>query len=350
MAPPSHQRQRSPKLPGSSTADQAQARHSTLFPGAQPAFHGFPEFRSNVLYCPKQVFTVLHPHCSVKCILYPDGSNTPPQAHLKAGISLAKSIEALDRAGEASSAGKIVFMSVGMSNTTQEFQAFLELAEKDPEINPQLLLVDGAQGGQAAENTVSPSASYWKFVDQRLADAGATREQVQVVWIKQATREPRKPFPTEARNLQSHLTEILHVLNERFTNVRIAYVSSRIYAGYAVSPLSPEPHSYETAFAVKWLIEDQIAGKLELNHDAEKGTVRSPWLAWGPYLWADGLRPRSDGLTYRRDDLAKDGIHPATTGRRKVADLLLRFLKTDPTAKPWFFRPGSRTIRSGNRG
>ena len=68
MAPPSHQRQRSPKLPGSSTADQAQARHSTLFPGAQPAFHGFPEFRSNVLYCPKQVFTVLHPHCSVKCI------------------------------------------------------------------------------------------------------------------------------------------------------------------------------------------------------------------------------------------------------------------------------------------
>ena len=33
-----------------------------------PRFAGFPAFRSNVLFCPKQVFTMLHPHCSVGCI------------------------------------------------------------------------------------------------------------------------------------------------------------------------------------------------------------------------------------------------------------------------------------------
>lgn len=31
-------------------------------------FRGFPEFRSNVLYCPKQFFTVVVPHSSVNCI------------------------------------------------------------------------------------------------------------------------------------------------------------------------------------------------------------------------------------------------------------------------------------------
>ena len=34
----------------------------------EPQFRGFPEFRSNVLYCPKQFFTVVVPNSSVNCI------------------------------------------------------------------------------------------------------------------------------------------------------------------------------------------------------------------------------------------------------------------------------------------
>ena len=34
--------------------------------------------------------------------------------------------------------------------------------------------------------------------------------------------------------------------------------------------------------------------------------------------------------------LALHGTHPSDSGRRKVAGLLLRFMKTDPTAKTWF--------------
>jgi dipeptidyl aminopeptidase/acylaminoacyl peptidase len=87
---------------------------------------------------------------------------------------------------------------------------------------------------------------------------------------------------------------------------------------------------------VKWLIADQIAGKPELNYDPEKGDVKSPWLIWGPYLWADGLKGRSDGLIYTREDLAEDGMHPSMKGREKVAKQLLTFLKSDPTARIWF--------------
>jgi lysophospholipase L1-like esterase len=67
--------------------------------------------------------------------------------------------------------------------------------------------------------------------------------------------------------------------------------------------------------------------------------VKAPLLLWGPYLWADGTTPRkADGLVWERDDLAGDGTHPSQSGRRKVADQLLKFVKTDPLAATWFVK------------
>src|SRR5207244_9540078 len=99
---------------------------------------------------------------------------------------------------------------------------------------------------------------------------------------------------------------------------------------------NPEPHSYESGFAPKWIIADQIAGYLELNYDPSRGRVRFPWVAWGPYMWADGVKGRKDGLKWVREDFGADGMHPSDSGRGKVAKMLLQFLKTDPTSTPWF--------------
>ncbi len=69
------------------------------------------------------------------------------------------------------------------------------------------------------------------------------------------------------------------------------------------------------------------------------GEVRAPWLAWGPYLWADGLKGRRDGkVVWERDDLGPDGTYPSAKGQDKVARLLMDFLKNDPTSTPWFLR------------
>ena len=223
-----------------------------------------------------------------------------------------------------------------MSNTTQEFQAFQKAAQADGRLNPVVKLVDGAQGGQTAAITARPSSNFWNVVETRLKLAGATAAQVQVVWLKQANAGPTAPFPTEAKTLEQDILATVHNLHDRFPNLKIVYLSSRIYAGYAVTPLNPEPHAYETAFAVKWLIGRQISGDPELNYDPGRGAVQAPWLAWGPCLWADGTKGRKDGLKWVREDLGPDGTHPSMSGREKVARLLLDFLKTDPFARPWF--------------
>ncbi|MGA2065819.1 MAG: SGNH/GDSL hydrolase family protein [Thermoguttaceae bacterium] len=264
--------------------------------------------------------------------LYGGGKNEPPQEHLQAALRAAKLIRPLDAQGKPAADGKIVLVSIGMSNTTQEFSAFVRLANADPEKSPRVVIVDGAQGGQTADVWANPAAhNPWEVLAERLRQAGVTAGQVQVAWVKQALAGPEYlgDFPKHAEALKGHMAGLLRQLHERFPNVRIAYLSSRIYAGYATTHLNPEPYAYESAFVIRWLIQDQMRG--------EPGAVKSPLLVWGPYLWADGEKGRkTDDLVWKPEDLGPDGTHPSDKGRRKVAELLLRFMKTDRTAKAWF--------------
>ena len=111
--------------------------------------------------------------------LYPAGSNTRPTAHNGAGLDIANNqIKPLNASGNSDSAnGKIVMISVGMSNATQEFaskgaQNFKLRADADPAKNSQLIIVDGAQGGQDAITWLDPNAATWSTVIQRLTAAG----------------------------------------------------------------------------------------------------------------------------------------------------------------------------------
>jgi hypothetical protein len=276
--------------------------------------------------------------------LYPGGKNERPAAHEAAGVALAKAVRPLGPDGKPSAEGKIVLLSVGMSNTSQVFTAFQRLAGDDEDKAPAVVLVNGAQGGMTARaiqdpDDGGPGTRYWAEVDKRLKAAGVTRAQVQAVWIKQADAGPREGFPRYAQTLQSELTKIVRLLPKRFPNIKLAYLSSRTSAVYAKTPLNPEPYAFESGLSVKWLIERQLKGDKELNFDPKKGAVAAPWLSWGPYLWA-GTSKRADGFFYEEKDFASDGTHPSPAGQRKVAELLLRFFKTDATARPWFVKKG----------
>ena len=271
--------------------------------------------------------------------LYPDGKNERPAAHEAAGVALARQVQPLDAEGKPSPDGKVVLLSVGMSNTSQAFTAFMRAARGDQGINPRLVLVNGAQGGMTAariQDLNSPSGQkYWSVVDDALKGGGVSRAQVQAVWIKQADAGPDQGFPRYAQTLEAELSRIVQLLHKRFPHLKLVYLSSRTFAGWAKTRLNPEPYAYESGFAVKWLIEKQLKGDPALNFDPAKGAVRAPWLSWGPYLWAKGT-PRRDGFVYEEGDFAQDGTHESPAGQRKVAQLMLQFFKTDSTTQPWF--------------
>jgi hypothetical protein len=268
--------------------------------------------------------------------LYGGGKNEPPAAHRAAAKKATARIAPLDRDGEPAKDGKMVLISMSMSNATQEFALFKRLADADHDKSPRLTIVDCAQGGATMARWANEDKP-WEVAEQRLTAAGVTAKQVQVVWIKLANARPSGELGSHGKQLQKDTVKVLHRAREHFPNVRIAYLSSRIYAGYANTELNPEPYAYEGAFAVRWLIQDQIKGDAELNYDADRGGVKSPLLLWGPYFWADGVKPRkSDGLVWERKDLGTDGTHPTQSGTKKVADQMLKFFKEDALAKSWF--------------
>ncbi len=281
--------------------------------------------------------------------LYPGGTNTIPAAHLAAGAAIAQAIVPLAADGTSDPAnGRVVLVSLGMSNTTQEFAsrgpgAFKPRSDADPSRNPKVTVVDCARGGQAAKEWLDPDGLAWTSALQRLSNAGVTPAQVQVMWLKLAERSsdiPDKTFPAHARFHADRLATILRMAKARFPNLRLVFMSSRTRAWRdEVNALNPEPIAYEENFSVKWVIQRQIDGAADLNYDPARGAVLAPFLAWGPYLWIDGDVPRSDGLTWPCSDVVDDFTHPSEAGVWKVGDQLTAFFRGDPLAAPWYLRP-----------
>lgn len=283
--------------------------------------------------------------------LYPEGENSRPASHEAAGAKRGRQVRPLDAQGKPSAQGKIVLLAIGFSNTVQAFNGFTDAVDADPETNPDLVLVNGAVGGMSAAMIQDPSdqnsgTKYWTIVDQRLEAASVTRSQVQLIWIKETNPGPHEGvFPKYVRALEAELTNIVQILPQRFPNVKLVYLSSRTYGGWAKrrpdgrGPGNSEPFSYESGFAVKWLIQRQLLGDPALNFDLAKGPVKAPWLSWAAYLWTNGSTPRSDGVFFELDDFTqRDRMHESPAGQRKVGNLLLQFFKNDPTARLWFVR------------
>lgn len=291
--------------------------------------------------------------------LYENGTNTVPSDHDADGRAIAAQIAPID--------GKTVFMSVGMSNANFEFGEFITQANADPGVNhTTLAIVNGAYlSAVACDWTVATgdpyptcgnthTNEYDRVRDDVLAPAGLAEDQVEVVWMEEADPSPMVALPAanaDAYVLETYLGDIARAAQQRYLNLKLMLVSSRIYAGYATTKLNPEPYAYESGFSMKWLIEaqinqirtcgsgtcqvDPIAGNL--NYNSAYGAVVAPWIAWSAYAWADGMRPRcSDGLEWLQSDFGSDGTHPDKAGDTKWTNLELPYFKASPYTVGWF--------------
>ena len=155
----------------------------------------------------------------------------------------ARLIRPLDAQGTPATNGKVVLLSVGMSNTTMEFCSgnfpqcgawtFVGQAAADAAVNHStLVIVDGARGGQTTSAWASPALPQYDSAAARLARAGVTESQVEVVWLKQANPQPTTSMPgigADAYLLEKGLGDVVRALRNRYPNLKQVLLSSRIY-------------------------------------------------------------------------------------------------------------------------
>jgi hypothetical protein len=122
------------------------------------------------------------------------------------GIKLARAIAPLDKDGNRSADGKIVFLSIGFSNPSMEFPSSSAARHKEPDINPHMVMVNGCVRSRASSEHTDPHSNYWNEVDQRLAAVGVTGRQVLTLWIKEVI-PGAVDFPDKAKELTKNLTE-----------------------------------------------------------------------------------------------------------------------------------------------
>src|SRR5687767_7677739 len=98
--------------------------------------------------------------------LYGGGRNTPPDSHFAAAKAATAKIRPLDAAGKPAAKGTIAIVSISMSNATQEFSVFKQLADTDAQRSPLVTIVDCAQSGQAMAQWVDPGGRAWTEADR----------------------------------------------------------------------------------------------------------------------------------------------------------------------------------------
>lgn len=295
--------------------------------------------------------------------LYPNGLNQLPADHDSAARARRNRIRALDVNGDESPFGKYVLISIGMSSTSQEWcsktsgppcatHTLMGRAAADPTVNKNsLVIVNGAADGQDAPAWTSPSSpNYDRIKTARLAPLGLSENQVEAVWLKLDIAKPATSLPADSADAHiflSNLGQVLRALRIRYPNLELVFMSSRTYAGYAAADvdsttdLNREPFAYEEGFSVKLAIESQINEMRGLLANPRAGSLNyanktAPLILWGPYLWADGMTPRSDGLAWNRTDFEEDGVHPSLVGESKIASILLEFFKNSLYTRCWF--------------
>jgi hypothetical protein len=270
--------------------------------------------------------------------LYPGGVNTPSGTYADDLLTVSQGIVPIDTFGVPSNIGKqgqILFVSLGASTGANLMKALKLKTVGNPLTNPKLHLMNCNQSGRyAALNIImQPDSPYWSHVKQVITMNRGSLRQVQVVYLETEDSTASRDFPERPNIVKNDIEVCLRVMKQKFPNLKVVYVLSRIRVFGNNEPWSREPSAYYSGWAYKWAIQDQIDGAPNM---AYKGTnAVAPMLTWGFYEWA-GTNPRKTDGFYWRPSESKDGLHANDAGEDSLSTRFQRFLLTDNYAKNWY--------------
>ncbi|MBK8345871.1 MAG: hypothetical protein IPL12_22850 [Bacteroidetes bacterium] len=112
---------------------------------------------------------------------------------------------------------------------------------------------------------IPPHNTYlWAYIaDTLMVDAELQPSKCKLAGLNCFKDDSIPEFPMQADSLYAKYIPTIQRMKENFPNLKIFYMSSHAYGGYAGelsdnADLAGEPAAYYGGFAVKWVIEDQI--------------------------------------------------------------------------------------------
>jgi hypothetical protein len=218
-------------------------------------------------------------------------TRTPAQE--TAGITAASLITPRALNGTPSSNGKVVFLGVGMSNTSNVWNGFRAAMNNAGTAPSTLKWLDATMGGMGAPQWADPSCECWDNLDAKILKANS-HAQVGAVFLMLVTPYPWQSPSVNAARYQADVEAVVGQLEDRLPNL-----------------------------------------KLQAIQDSHTG---SSWVsASSSMLWTNGDTPRWDGLLLQCPaDVTDGGVHLSAIGKAKLGGWLYDSLMADPTTAGWF--------------
>jgi cysteine-rich repeat protein len=327
---------------------------------------------------------------------YPFGNFVIPSAHKTEGLARGNSVVGRTTSGAIdASTGRVIFLVTGGSDVAEAVctdsdqlpprtagsvpacragtwlgDALFPPREAIDRAN--LTIVNGAYPNQFAENWSQADDPFppvpfnagqpavngnWDRIRDRVLPYYAlnalSEAQVQAMYINLANESPVVSMPdrhADAAQLMVRLGIIIRAAKQRYPNLQQVFLSSRPYSGFATNRAPGEPYAYETGFAVKWLIEAQIAQMAaggtvidtragDLNYS--NGTA--PWINWGGYIWNHSAGSQTAGARWSEGDFENTSANGFFSDRGDAkASLLYNYnFATNAFMRCWYMLYGT---------
>jgi hypothetical protein len=224
--------------------------------------------------------------------------------------------------------GKVVLLGVGMSNTSNVFNAMLYEINHSGVTPSTLHAIDTTMGGQGAPQWADPNCECWTNLDAKLIKKKRSAYQVGAVFVMLTTPFPWQTPEANATRFAAEYASILLQLEARFPNLRVVISAANYFGGYNTTGKTPEPHDY-------W--ENR---ELQGIQDGHTGSA----FVGGLTIWTNGVdlrpwpspappRPWS-GLNLLCED-TNNGVHVSPLGKPKFGAWVYDTLMLDPATLGW---------------